>query len=216
MSRARNVIEFYVLTNKLKNVIRTGWLNWHVSNTRVESVAEHVYGTLMLALAIYSEYEVDVDIKKVLYMLSIHELEETIIGDLTYLDISSEDKVKIGHKAVEKILSGLIKGEELKKIIFEFDERKTEEAKFAYYCDKLECDLQCKLYDERKCVDVFNQDNINEHELDIIKKIQNGEDSWSSCWMNNDKKRIKFNDIFLEVLDYAIDNRIDSKNEKID
>lgn len=214
MSRAHNVIEFYVLTNKLKNVIRTGWLNWHVSNTRVESVAEHVYGTLMLALAIYSEYEVDVDIKKVLYMLSIHELEETIIGDLTYLDISSEDKVKIGHKAVEKILSGLIKGEELKKIIFEFDERKTEEAKFAYYCDKLECDLQCKLYDERKCVDVFNQDNINEHELDIIKKIQNGEDSWSSCWMNNDRKRIKFNDIFLEVLDYAIDNRIDSKNEK--
>lgn len=214
MSRAHNVIEFYVLTNKLKNVIRTGWLNWHVSNTRIESVAEHVYGTLMLALAIYSEYEVDVDIKKVLYMLSIHELEETIIGDLTYLDISSDDKVKIGHKAVEKILSGLIKGEELKKIIFEFDERKTEEAKFAYYCDKLECDLQCKLYDERKCVDVFNQDNINEHELDIIKKIQNGEDSWSSCWMNNDRKRIKFNDIFLEVLDYAIDNRIDSKNEK--
>ena len=129
MSRARNVIEFYVLTNKLKNVIRTGWLNWHVSNTRVESVAEHVYGTLMLALAIYSEYEVDVDIKKVLYMLSIHELEETIIGDLTYLDISYEDKVKIGHKAVEKILSGLIKGEELKKIIFEFDERKTKEAR---------------------------------------------------------------------------------------
>ena len=38
--------------------------------------------------------------------------------------------------------------DEIKDIIYEFDEGITEEAKFAYHCDKLECDLQSKLYDE--------------------------------------------------------------------
>ena len=61
MNSEQRVIDFYVLTNKLKNVIRTGWLNWHVSSQRVESVAEHVYGVQMLALAMYSEYKYDID-----------------------------------------------------------------------------------------------------------------------------------------------------------
>ena len=44
MNREKSVIDFYVLTNKLKNVIRTGWLNWHVCSERVESVAETIFG----------------------------------------------------------------------------------------------------------------------------------------------------------------------------
>ncbi len=44
MKRALNVIKFYVLCNKLKDIVRTGWLNWNVQAPRVESVAEHVYG----------------------------------------------------------------------------------------------------------------------------------------------------------------------------
>lgn len=30
MSKAKNVVECYVLCNKLKDVIRTGWQTWHV------------------------------------------------------------------------------------------------------------------------------------------------------------------------------------------
>ena len=117
MQKAKKVVEFYALTNVLKNVIRKGWLNWHVNSDRVESVAEHVYGVQMLALAMYSEYKYDIDIKKVIFMLAIHELEETIIGDLTFKDISKEEKEKIGHEAVEKILKDLLSGEEIKKLI---------------------------------------------------------------------------------------------------
>ena len=92
MNKAQKVIEFYTLTNVLKNTIRKGWLNWHVKAERVETVAEHVYATQMLALAMYSEYKYDIDIKKVIYMLAIHELEETIIGDLTFKDIDKKEK----------------------------------------------------------------------------------------------------------------------------
>lgn len=78
-------------------------------------------------------------------MLAIHELGETVIGDLTQFQISREEKERIEHEAVHKILSGLIDGEQIERIFLEFDAHKTAEAKFAYMCDKLECDLQFAL-----------------------------------------------------------------------
>lgn len=208
MNKASRVVNFYVLTNKLKNVVRTGWLNWHVSSKRVESVAEHIYGVQMLALAMYSEYEYDIDIKKVIFMLAIHELEEVIIGDLTHKQITVEEKKKIGHEAVEKILAGLRSGEEIKELIYEFDERQTEEAKFAYHCDKLECDLQCKLYDEGGFVKLEDQLESDNHRDDVMESIRNGESTWSYNWMNYDRPKYEDDDMFMEVLDFAITNDI--------
>ena len=40
----------------------------------------------MLAIAIHSEYKMDIDISKAIQMLVIHELEEVIIGDITPFD----------------------------------------------------------------------------------------------------------------------------------
>ena len=211
MEKETKVVEFYVLTNKLKNIIRTGWLNWNVKAERLESVAEHIYGTQMLALAMYSEYQYKIDIAKVMYMLAIHELEEVIIGDLTYLDISVEEKKKIGHEAVERILSKLLIGEEIKTLIYEFDDRKTKEALFAYHCDKLECDLQCKLYDESGCVDPFNQFNNSTHNQEVIKKLQNGETTWSYLWLKHDRPKYNDDQNFKDVLDYTMNNSISSK-----
>ena len=41
---------------------------------------------------------------------------------------------------------GLIDGKQIEELFLEFDAHQTKEAMFAYQCDKLECDLQCKLY----------------------------------------------------------------------
>ena len=212
MNREKRVLEFYILTNRLKSVIRTGWLNWHVNSERVESVAEHIYGVQMLALAMYSEYKYDLDIKKVIFMLAIHELEETIIGDLTFKQISDEDKRKIGHEAIEKILSDLICGEEIKEIIYEFDDCQTEEAKFAYHCDKLECDLQCKLYDEAGCVRYEDQSTDDHHRSYVMESLRKGESTWSYHWMNHDKPKFIDDENFLNVLNYAIDNKISKED----
>lgn len=98
MSKEENVIHYYVMCNKLKNVIRTGWKNWKVQRERIESVAEHIFGVQMLAIAMKSEYQYDVDIMKVIYMLAIHELGEVVIGDLTQFQISREEKEKKNMK----------------------------------------------------------------------------------------------------------------------
>ena len=214
MTREENVLKYYVLCNKLKDVIRTGWKDWHVERTRVESVAEHIYGVQMLALAMHSEYKYDIDISKVIFMLAVHELEEIIIGDLTFLQISEEDKIKLGHEAIEKVLSGLYKKEELKNLILEFDERKTEEAKFAYHCDKLECDIQCKLYDEENLVDINDQDENKAYSDEKIKELlKNGEATWSGLWLDFDRDKFIDDENFLNVLDYVKNNKI---SEKID
>ena len=141
MNKEEKVIRYYVLCNKLKNIIRTGWKDWNVKKERVESVAEHIFGVQMLAIAMKSEYQYEVDIMKVILMLAVHELEEIYIGDLTQFQMTKEEKVKIGHEAVAKVLDGLIDKERILNIIIEFDERRTKEADFAYHCDKMECDL---------------------------------------------------------------------------
>ena len=53
-------------------------------------------------------YQYDIDIMKVIYMLAIHELGETIIGDLTQFQITKEEKEELEHKAVHDILDSLI------------------------------------------------------------------------------------------------------------
>ena len=150
----KNAIKFYVLCNKLKDLIRKGPLTWNVNRERIESVAEHIYGVQMLAISIYYQFNYKLDLNKVIYMLAIHELEEIEIGDLTFLETTREDKLINGRKATEFILEDFIGKQEILNILDEYNERKTEEAIFAYHCDKLECDIQIKLYDQEECFDL--------------------------------------------------------------
>ena len=212
MSREANVIKYYVLCNKLKNVIRTGWKDWNVERERLESVAEHVFGVQMLAIAMKSEYQYDIDIMKVIMMLAVHELEEIIIGDLTQFQISKEEKVIIGHKAVEEVLSGLADKKQIMNLILEFDERKSKEAIFAHYCDKLECDLQCKLYDEEKCVDINNQENNSTYKDKRVQELLEKGMSWSEMWLRFGQDSYKYDENFTAVSNYAIKNTINIEN----
>ena len=122
MEKINKVLDFYVLTNCLKDKIRSGVAIWHISKDRLESVAEHIYGTCMLAIALDSEYDFNIDIKKSIIMLTIHELEECYIGDLTPLDnITRVEKIEKGEQAVSEILSGLVKKEEYLELTKEYD-----------------------------------------------------------------------------------------------
>ena len=60
--KAQSVLNYYVFCNKLKNVMRKGWQDWGVKRERLESVAEHIYGVQMLAIAMRSEFAYGVNI----------------------------------------------------------------------------------------------------------------------------------------------------------
>lgn len=210
MDKEKIVINYYIICNKLKNVIRTGWKDWNVQRERVESIAEHIFGVQMLAIAMKSEFEYDIDIMKVVFMIAIHELWETIIGDLTQFQISKEEKEKIEHEAVHNILKDLIDWENIEKLFLEFDEHKTKESLFAYQCDKLECDLQSKLYDEEGCVDLNKQDsNVSFKDPDVQELLKTGL-SWSGMWMKFWQKKYSYDENFLAVSNYALSHKINN------
>lgn len=208
MPKEAKVIRYYVLCNKLKDIIRTGWKDWNVQRERVESVAEHIFGVQMLAIAMYSEYTYDIDISKVILMLALHELEEIYIGDLTQFQISCEEKEKLGKNAVAKVLDGMINSDEISKLILEFDEGKTAEAKFAFFCDKLECDLQAKLYDEENCVDLTNQQNNRTYYDETVQKLLQKEKTWSGMWLAFGQDKYHYDDNFKAISNYAKENSI--------
>ena len=214
MTKEEKVINYYVLCNKLKDLVRTGWVDWKVKRERIESVAEHIYGVQMLAIAIKSEYQYDVDIMKVIYMLAIHELGETIIGDLTRFQISREEKEKLEHEAVHNILGSLIDGEEIESLFLEFDSHKTKEALFAYQCDKLECDIQCKLYDQEGCVDLSCQQNNKTASNSLVAQLLNEGKSWSDMWIKFGQRKYSYDENFMAVSKYVEANDISYQKVK--
>ena len=201
-------IMYYVLCNKLKDVIRTGWKDWKVKRDRIESVAEHIFGVQMLAIGMYSEYQYNIDLSKVIFMLAVHELEEIYIGDLTLFQISKEEKEKLGHEAIIKVLGDLLDKEQIINLILEFDERKTPEALFAYQCDKLECDLQSKIYDEEHCVDLNHQEGNTTLENIRVQELLQQEKTFSGMWLAFGQEKYPYDKKFIEVSNYAKNNNI--------
>jgi 5'-deoxynucleotidase YfbR-like HD superfamily hydrolase len=61
-AKITELLKFYLLATKLKDLIRKGQLEWNIERERVESVAEHIYGTCIFALALHSEFSTPINI----------------------------------------------------------------------------------------------------------------------------------------------------------
>ena len=206
--KLENTLRFYVLATQLKYKIRSGWddTHWNISGERRESIAEHIYGTCILAIALDSEFKTDLDLEKVIMMLVLHELGEVLIGDITPFDnIPREQKIEIEFKAIREVLGDLQKNEVYYDLLKEFDQKKTKEAVFAYHCDKLEADIQAKVYQ-----DMGRQHPLDEQEDNVVfrsSKIQemarNGAETAFDIWYEWDKSLYQDDENFLSLLDYV-------------
>lgn len=205
--RLESTMRFYLLATKLKYKIRSGWneTHWNVNRERLESIAEHIYGTCILALSIDSEFETGLDIGKVIKMLVLHELGEVVIGDITPFDnITPEEKMKNEHAAIKEVLGDLIKREEYFALLLEFDERKTKEAIFAYHCDKLDADIQAKVYQDMGCQNPLDkqENNVVFKSKKVQKMVQDGAKTAFDIWYEWDKSLYSDDENFSALLDY--------------
>lgn len=206
--KIKDIMSFYALCSKLKDTIRKGPLTWNANRKRIESVAEHIYGVQMLAISIYYQFNYKLDLNKVIYMLAIHELEEIEIGDLAFYETTKEDKLEKGKKATDFLLKDLLGKEEISNLLDEYNEKKTDEAIFAYHCDKLECDVQMKLYDQEGCFDLSNQPNNPIIGLPSVKKVLDSENSISNAWIEFDRSKFEDDPVFIEIINWLKDNNI--------
>ncbi len=201
-NKAKRIIDFYLYVNKLKYKIRTGFVEIGITKERLESVAEHIYGCLMLSIAVDSEYDLNIDMYKVLKMLTIHELDEVLKPDFTLRSgITKEEKIKIGVESVNIVASTLSSRDELISLVNEFNEGKTKEAKFCYLIDKMECDMQAKIYD------LDGNFLIEKAKEDLVyygssaKKIEKNAKTASDYWILYDKPKFKNDKIFKLLCD---------------
>ena len=191
-------LRFYLLANQLKDKLRSGWTQWNIDRKRVESVAEHIYGTCILAIAIDSEFDLNVDLYKVVMMLVLHEIEEVKIGDITPFDnITKQEKRKLGRQAVEEVLGSLSKKDD------DIENSQTRKSKFAKMCDKLEADIQVKLYCEEKSLDINKKENANNLEDKRVQSLlENGEKTVADLFIEYSRP-VFTEEIFKNIVDFV-------------
>ena len=223
-SKCEEIFKFYYLNSRLKNKVRSGWDNkhWNIKSNRIERISEHIISTIILAMIMESEigynYEFDfnrnIDIDYIIKMLAIHELGETLIGDITPFDgITPEQKQEMEHNAIVDAVGRLTDGKEIIDMIFAFDAKIRNEARFAYYCDKIDADLQSKFYqdcglhhtlDDQKNNCVFASKKVSQ-------MIENGAQTAFDIWYLWDKDiYIKYPEFkeFSNMLKLVRDNNL--------
>ena len=202
--KIKKLLQFYLLATELKDKIRSGWELWNIDRERVESVAEHIYSTCILAIAIDSEFDFDINLPKVVMMIVLHEIEEVKIGDLTPFDkITQQEKREIGKQAVEEIFKVLDKKLEYIDLIEEFENMQTKESIYAKMCDKLQADIQSKIYCEENVIDIKNKKNkYLLEDIRMKKLLRNGEKTIADLFIENDRP-IFTEKIFEQIADFV-------------
>ena len=96
--------------------------------------------------------------------------------------------------------------------MIEFDEHNTKESKFAYLCDKMEADIQAKIYQDMGC-----QHSLDDQENNVVfkspkigKMIEDGAQTAFDIWYLYDKDRYENNPIFKKTLEYVKNNNLNN------
>ena len=102
--KPENILDFLLQVDNLKDVLRVGWNLAGLTYHRGESVAEHSWGTMNVALFIgnyLKEENTDVEMFKVMVMAIIHDYAESLISDIPKpaMEIGGDELVYGKHKA---------------------------------------------------------------------------------------------------------------------
>jgi putative hydrolases of HD superfamily len=141
-------LDFFSEVGKLKKIKRTGWVRDGIPDS--ESVADHNFRVAFMCMILAKS---DMDTNKIIKMALMHELGEVIIGDVVVSRAGitnpqiKKAKEKYEEEAVRKLCAQFGDKNDCFKIWKEFNEGKSEEAKFVRDADELEAALQAYEYE---------------------------------------------------------------------
>ncbi len=140
----------YFELNHLKQLYRQGWLRRGIPPDRCESVAEHVFGMVMLAWWIADAQFPHLDRDKIIRLVLVHELGEIYLGDLVPSDgVPAEEKHRRERETFWQVVGKLPRGEEYLALWDEFESADTPEARFVKQIDRLEMAFQASVYQQQ-------------------------------------------------------------------
>jgi putative hydrolase of HD superfamily len=136
----KRIANFLFEAGMLKRTPRTGF---QFLGSGSESVAEHIFRTVYIGYTL-GHLSKGVDTDRLIRMCLFHDLPEARTGDLNYVNkkyVTADEE-----KAVDDLAETLPFGDDIRGLITEFREGKTDEARLAYDADQLEIILALKEY----------------------------------------------------------------------
>ncbi|HYX56441.1 MAG TPA: HD domain-containing protein [Nitrososphaeraceae archaeon] len=143
--KPKDVTQFFQYAMRLKYVKRAGWIS-KVKVQNPESVADHTF--CMCAISMVLSDILGLDTQRVMKMVILHDLAESIIGDYIPGQISEKHKRLKEKKAINSILYCIpsdLRGN-YRKIWNEYIQNKTDVAQLVHRVDKIEMMLQAMQY----------------------------------------------------------------------
>jgi len=139
------ILEFLNIAANMKKIPRQGWID-KLSIKNPESVADHTFVMSIMGMLLSDMQNYDTE--KILKMIILHDLAESITGDFTPEQKSKNKKRILENKTMNNILSMLPENLNFQYLGIwkEFQKEESKEAKFVHQIDKLEMALQAKIY----------------------------------------------------------------------
>lgn len=130
---------------KLKTIPRTGWKK-KIGIAHPESVADHAYSVAAIAMMLSDAKNLNTG--KILKMALLHDLAESVTGDLTPEDGPKSKKMRLENAVMKKILSDLDTKiqKQYWKLWMDYQKNTSKEANLLHDVDKLEMALQAEIY----------------------------------------------------------------------
>ncbi len=140
-----SLAEFFQTVIKLKSVQRQGWKD-KLGLKNPESVADHCYSMAVITMVISDLKKLDTT--KMIKMSLLHDLAETVTGDLTPDQIPKSKKMELENNTMKKILQNLTKSQKTEywDIWQEYQKNTSKEANLLHQIDKLEMAIQASKY----------------------------------------------------------------------
>jgi putative hydrolase of HD superfamily len=132
------IADFLFEVGMLKRTPRSGWQFLGSGN---ESVADHVFRTVMIGFVL-ARIDGSVDVDRVIRLALVHDLPEARTGDLNYMNqkyVKSDEAA-----ATDDLVRGLPFGEEIHELLQEYRDEASSEALLAHDADQIELLLQLK------------------------------------------------------------------------
>lgn len=145
MKTSALILNFFNIVANLKKIPRQGWID-KLSLKNPESVADHTFSMAIIGM-IFSDLQ-NYDTEKILKTILLHDLAESVVGDITPEQIPKDEKRIIENNAIKKILENLpLSIRERYEILWdEYQTNSSKEADIVHQLDKIEMALQAKIY----------------------------------------------------------------------
>jgi putative hydrolase of HD superfamily len=180
-------VPFFHLLERLKTTKRAGWRRFGIEDC--ESISDHMYRMSILTMMAPASLTAKLDLAKCCRMALIHDMAESLVGDITPVDpVSKEEKSRRESTTMDYICTNLLgkfngglNGQEVRKIWQEYEDSETPESLFVHDVDKIELLLQMVEYER-----------TNKCELDL------GEFTWVAQKIQSDEVKGWAEQVFKE------------------